>query len=205
MDAMRDGGPVNIPLTLKFKGGRDYLQGPDIYNAVNQAIRKVMGNSFFVSHIEYRSFARRQIDVCILADDHEVTGDQMGRFKAMNKSGQMIGGILVQSDRDICGRYDYHEEKIISRSVWGDASISQLERGGYSSIEEIVALTKALHYKLLPSVKKWVFVQLALTRPLKETADSYSIALKQNLGGRYTRSSIVEDGVEIGWIGFSLS
>ncbi len=192
-----------VCLDFDFKGERDYIQGPDIYNFVNKEVQKKFGMESYVTSISYKGFFKSQILMSI-GETSQNDSESIGSFKFRSIDGSIKCGELRESNVSPTGRKPYNEENILKNSQIEDKCIFQRKRAGFSSLEEIVSLTKALHNKLFPSDKKWIFVQLELNKPINEIESLYKVHLKKNLGNKYTRSTIEENGNEIGWIGFSL-
>ena len=84
--------------------------------------------------------------------------------------------------------------------------MSMVPGPGYTTVENLVAMTKHLHLSLFPEARgKWFFSRLELTRLLPTYTDGpLCIELSHSLGQRLTRSSITLYGKPAGRIYFSL-
>ena len=194
--------PMNdnaAPLGLGFKGERTYIQGGDIYNAIETHI-SMADSTAFVEHLVFRQFARRDCDLVwdkpgdgalLIAQGRSRAADGMRRFW------------VTQSQRDAVGRRPFDEDSITDAAVSAGNQIWSRQRSEYTPIEEIIALTKRLAYELTPDVDgKWVFGQIDLTRPLPTSYAKLGIFQKNLIAGRFSVNQITIGDTEIGNIRF---
>jgi len=198
-----DESKVKTVLNLQYKGDRNYLQGGDIFNALTDELKAKFGSQAFVSSINYKDLFKQAVELIIAPADKALTG-QKATFTGKNGD-ELIQGALVETDVDVLGRTSYDESLVVDKCTFGENSISQEQRGGFSAMEEIVSITKALHQKMYDIEGKWLFVQAGILEALVEDDGLYTVIIKSTVGQRYTRSIISKNGKEIGWIGFSLS
>ncbi len=197
--AKRD--PKRIQTYLRFKGARNYLQGPDLFAAAQSSLQSCFGSDWAVMEIRFHRMTVSQCDL--------VAGEQTGRVADLMVTGDP-GGLqpwcLVPRDEPVTERCDYDEDRIISASFVHGDSIAMGTRSSANAIEEIVSLTKRLHLANFTGVPgKWLFVGLRLVRPLVVEADGpFRITLRRSLGGRLTQSVIESNGVHLGEIDFAL-
>lgn len=195
--------PQELP--LRFKGKRQYLQGGDIYDAVMSITKDLFGEKAWVDFIVFRSFARKSCEVIFAKDEKMAVDNAIARFTAKIEE-HNLNGVVVETERAVEGRYEYDEDKIIQTASINKQCITQVERAGFTAIEEVIALTKSLHYDQIPIEQgQWVFTQLDLTSPFAAESLPFSIELKQNLAGKMTISEVKEDGVMIGKIRFTVA
>lgn len=190
------------PLNLRFKGDRAYLQGGDIYNAVNNLAGELAGKAeAYVSKIAFRRFARQDCDLLgeeprdktALIASGTITIEQQPSAKFW----------IIETDRPPIGRYDYDEPRIVSSASIHEKTIILRKRTPYTSIEEVIALTKALSYALAPDIDgKWLFGQLNLHHPFVDARNVLRIEQKAILANRFTTNAIYQDNAWIGDIRF---
>ena len=189
----------SVALNVGFKGTRNYIQGGDIYNAIDACVRATRSESY-IQHLAFRHFARRdcdllwtepKADVTLIGQGRSVFGEEQRRFW------------VSESSRDAAGRRPYDEDSIVRSSTIEGRQITLTHRSVYTPIEEIIALTKRLAYHLAPDVDgKWVFGQLDLTQRIPETYDKVVIRQKKVLASRFSVNEIVVDDNTIGSIRF---
>ncbi len=195
--------PQKLP--LRFKGKREYLQGGDIYDGVISSTKELFGEKAWVDFMVFRSFARKSCEV-IFARDQKINVDNaFARFTA--KIGEdNLNGVVIETESAVEGRYEYDEDKIIQTASINKQCITQVERAGFTAIEEVIALTKNLHYDQIPIEQgQWVFTQLDLTSPFATESLPFSVEIKQNLADKMTISEIRENDVPIGKIRFTVA
>ncbi len=189
-----------INIDFCFKGNRQYVHGTDIYTKLlelqNSDIKKI--------DIAFHGIALHNMTfspVKSIVDDIKVT------FRCM-KDDKKIILFGVENNKDVDCRYEYKEEKIIENSiVISSAESILLERQTeYSFIEHIVAMNKALVESLYSDADgKWYFTRLQLKEPINmSNVASLKLILKSNFQLKLTKSAIIVNEIEVGFIYFSL-
>jgi len=150
-------------LELKFKGDRNYIQGGDIFAAIERIVRGEDELSF-VSRISFRHFGRHD---CDLYWDPVAGGERLVAEGNIHTTSGNRKCWVVESQRPVRGRYEFDEEGLVECAVMVGQQISMDYNDAYSPIEQVIALTKRLNYKLSPDVDgRWVFGQLNLKIPM---------------------------------------
>jgi hypothetical protein len=117
---------------------------------------------------------------------------------------------LVDRPGEVVGRRPCPETEIIARCVLdrgaGAVSRSLGEKPGFTPVEAAVALNKHLHLQVFSkSQGKWLFTEMRTVRPLvAELVGSLELRLSSYSNPRLTRSAILLDGQELGYMCFSL-
>lgn len=195
-----------FPLNLLFKGERDYHQGGDLYNAVQEIAENFLGKKAWVDHIIFRGFAQYTCEL-VLSEPNTITMESVRAKCTIRHGEKLIIGTILETKNKVMGRYPFDENLVIKEAVLEGQCISQKNRTGFSAIEEIIVLTKFLHNRLLPAQSgRWIFSQLDLTEPFSiDKACCYAIELKQNLANRMTVSDIKQHDKIIGKIRFTVT
>ena len=191
-----------IPLHLRYKGDRNYLQGGDFYNRINSMAPTITGlDGAYLSQIVFRAFCRNDADICFYppSSNNIVVG-----------SGDCVSGEnfkkkfwIIESDRLVKERYPFDEARIVEPAAWTSTTITLSLKTGYTPIEEAIALTKALSYKTYPSVLgKWVFGQLDLKQPFQSEYGTIHIEQKTSFAGKFILNAIYQDNTFVGDIRF---
>lgn len=191
-------------LDLDFKGARDYLQGPDIYNQTLkwlEAVRPTLTDIDFAFHRR----ASRQLGVIFGPLPEGVEPVAVCAFTSEGKRERIY---LVETDSIVTGRKPYPEEEIVSELELDFTARCGVLRGevSYTDIEVWVAMTKALHYKVFPHLDgKWLFVRGRFPQYRRKTkADMRSLVIVSSFNDKLTRSEALLDGVKVGEIFFSI-
>jgi hypothetical protein len=199
----------NVPIPMCFKGSRTYLHGTDLYNSLCSVVPQASGLDIAAPlRISIHRLVTHECDMLLSAP-----GEAIGKpdkvwaefFFSSNKG--QVSGWMHETGRPVQCRYEYAEEMIERKSTVDQAKslISIAEDTGFSPIEVAVAITKKMHYTLIPTAAKWLFTKLELKRLLKaEDARSLHVRLEHNFNNRLTKSSVISDGAVIGHIYFSL-
>lgn len=196
-----------IPLESTFRGERPYIQGAALYDEVLAAIGDKLppGPVSFIFH----SILKNQADLITSSQSlRHLREEPAFRAEIRLGSGEsLLHAALVESERPVTVREPCDEKEIVATSVIDEATkritLKQCTTG--SVMEQIVAINKHLHFRLLPQLgPKWIFARLELKAPLPAApVADLTVVLKQVLGNRFTRSEILVDGNNVGFISFS--
>ena len=197
--------------SLKFcyKGDRDYIQGPDIYNEINK---------FIINDLKIQNI--RQIDIsihkiiknCLNLEVYknktvDKRDDTAVVFSFVHNSDRYIL-LLSENDKKVDCRYEYPEEEIVKRCrVFSDKQMIILEsRTDFSDIEIFTAMNKALLKSIYPDVNgKWLLTRFETDK--YRYCSQYHfvlIELKHNFNFRLTKSIVNINNNQQGIIYFSL-
>lgn len=186
-------------LSFRFKGSRDYVQGGDVFDVLEQWLKK---QGKYIQELNFRSFSANQL-ACVFTEPSEnITAEG----KAVDNDGTQTLFWLTETAEPVTERHPFDEDAITSHARIEGKVIEASNTAQYSVIEQIIALTKALNYSLTPDINgKWVFAQLRLKEALPESADNFSIRQKTLLGGRFSTQEIKLDNRVVGDIRFITS
>jgi len=187
-------------LNFCFKGSRKYVHGTDIFRKLTEYYGKDIKNIDIAFHgitIRNMTFFTEK------PDDKEVKVT----FRCLRNEDK-IKLFGIENDLSVDCRYEYLEEKIVVNSVVDiqEESIVLDAQTEYSFIEHIVAMNKALLEKLYNDMNgKWYFTRLQLNENISMSdVSSLQVILKSNFQFKLTKSAIVANGLELGFIYFSL-
>jgi hypothetical protein len=191
-----------MPLNLRFKGERNYLQGGDIYNALNCLAPGIAGcPDAYLCHITFRNLCKNDADLYMYQPEaHERV---IGTGIIAAKEDLSVRVWVVESERPVAGRYAFDEQRIVSPAIITGKRITLRHTTVYSPVEDIIALTKELTYELFPVAQgKWVFGQLDINRPFLNEHHVISIEQRSSFAGRFTVNTIFQNEAPIGEIRF---
>lgn len=193
---------------MSYKGDRNYLQGPDIYNAVTRIISGRNPRIVFDRiKMAFHKIARNQ---CKLTYGNYSVLEQMPKdinveVNFMAPSFHIIGW-LVETDEHVIERIPYPEEDIVKKtSVYGKMITIEGEVQ-FTPIEILVAMTKQLHINLYKIKSgRWIFTRIELNRLMTiSDASNFKVEIEKNLNNRLTKGSIHSGEEMLGYIYFSL-
>lgn len=186
-------------LALGYKGQRTYLQGGDIFNAINTWASSACGPIAFISRLSFRQIART---ACVVTMQEPV-GSSMGHGQLM-VAGKEKSFWLVETGEHILDRYPYDEEAVVAAlQVNVQAREGVLPVVTATPIEEVIAVTKRLNNEVARLTSgKWLFGQLHLEQPLTRDGRTLRIAMRSLLANRFSVNDIYYDDELIGNIRF---
>ncbi|MCT7655661.1 ketoacyl-ACP synthase III [Oceanimonas sp. NS1] len=110
---------------------------------------------------------------------------------------------VVEESRAVIGRYPFDEDGLVEPAIIEGNTIKITSLNQYNTIENVVALTKRINYKLSPDVDgKWVFGQVELIQKLPERFSTLEIVRVSERANKFSCNAIKIDGNEIGEIRF---
>lgn len=189
-----------INLDFCFKGSRQYVHGTDIFTKLIEEYNNDINNIDIAFH-------GITINNMTFSTDKPETEEVRVTFRSLYNDNK-IKLFGVENESSVNCRYEYLEEKITANSSVDvtEESIALNTPTEYSFIEHIVAMNKALLENLYPEVNgKWYFTRLQL----KENIDmsdisSLKLILRSNFQFKLTKTAILVNEKEVGFIYFSL-
>lgn len=186
-------------LLFRFKGDRNYIHGSDIFDDLEQWLKK---QGKYIQELSFRSFSDKHL-ACVFS---EPADEIKAEGKALDSEGKQTLFWLIETSQPVVERYPFDEDAITSHAQITGKTIEASATDTYSVIEQVIALTKALNYSLTPDIDgKWVFGQLRLKETLPEEAQHFVIRQKTLLGGRFSTQEIKLDDRVVGDIRFITS
>ena len=196
---------ISATLQIPFKGSRDYLQGPDIFDWVLSYLNDANAGPLDVFEISFHSMAIKPLELSVR---------EVPRGGKPTATGYYVGTEgkvrfwLTETNGKIEGRVPYSEEELVACLHYFDNDNEvELAKGvGFSDIETWVSMTKALHHKMFPEATgKWVFARAKLNAYTSDRIMAkYRVKLASKLGHKLTRNEIYLNDVKVGDIFFSL-
>ncbi|BEK05896.1 hypothetical protein [Campylobacter jejuni] len=177
-----------MELNFNFKGERNYIQGPDVYNALLPLINQDSCKNFDLS------FHQIMTQNILLSNEIPKNLEDLYficKFQQSNIE-QQIYGIKNIKSKPI-QRYPYPEEQILENAKidFNNKTISLNKATNFSFMEEIIALNKFLLQTIIQKETpgKWYFSKLQTKRILKR---SYPLMMqfKSNFNSLLVKSEI---------------
>jgi hypothetical protein len=189
-------------LNTPYKGSRHYVQGGDLFNSISQkSLELFQQRKPYVSQLSFSNFAYHLCNFVVdeSADIQSITGKGVITFDdATKKHFYLTETSTVPSER-----VPFDEDGLVAKAKYTERSIQLSGKPPFSSIETVIALTKALSYKNMPPHQgKWVFGRIDLTRALPEISNSVIVESISSVAGRFGIYNIVIEGDSVGNIQF---
>lgn len=191
------------PINVQFRGSRGYLHGTDLFTALLEATKEAFPiGEISEIRIQYRRFYRGSIRPEFLNASEIRKADWSCRIGQ-----QEIAAKISEAPQGANPvRYPFEEHKLNSVIRFGSDLVTLKERCGFSPIEYVVFMAKALHLEIQPPApgESWILSALTLAHPPEEsTLKGLTIKIESGHGGSFTRSSVTNVRGKIGDIFFS--
>lgn len=186
---------------FRFKGGRTYIHGTDLFQSVTQFLEAEKSGYF--KEMSFRLFGDKQCAILFAAPESAKSRVIcQGRWYD-TETGSDVRFWVVEQGAPVSDRYEFDEDALCSGAELSEDTILRSFNSEFSMIENIVALTKKFHNEKLPLTKgKWVFGQIVLNERLPDSSSLIQIENYQNIKDRFSRNRIVLDGHIVGEIRF---
>ena len=161
---------------FKFKGGRSYVHGTDIYDSMLEMVLDYFGEYPDSVKGSFHGLLKNNGIFRIYNSGEPLENEQLfGLFSILMKE-NMYQLVLLDAGTPISLYYKYDEQKVLENVVLKDETITMQFKSTYTYIEQIVSMTKKLHLTIYPVAKgKWLF-----TKILVDKAVDFGAALGQN-------------------------
>ncbi|MBD2133195.1 hypothetical protein H6F47_12320 [Sphaerospermopsis sp. FACHB-1094] len=199
----------DFDIEIPFKGTRNYLHSSDVYNALCNGIMEFTGITDFhlmsKTKLVFRDFAQHPLRAVF--QSHHTSAKAVFSFEINDVKYRCE---LIEREAEVQNRIVFNEEAIITECVFDldhkTVAFASIPDFPYSPIEIVVAANKSLHMQYFSqNPGKWLFTEIFTEKPLKDIYfDTMKIMLKTCLSTRLTKSAIILDNTECGYICFSL-
>lgn len=198
------------PLNIGFKGERNYIQGPDMLDKAMQIIQqKQLGEIRDIEFIIQRMACQHlQLEIEQVGSSLSANPDDVAVIKFTIGEERFFARLMTASGAPQA-RAPYDESLVTRRcqiNTVGRSIRLAEDSSGYSSIERLVSMNKALHLAVLekPVDTQWVFCRWDSSGwPLPEDLNHAEVVLRQTLGSRLTRADVMLNNSQLGQIYFS--
>lgn len=193
---------ADFSLTLRFKGARTYVQGPDIHDAMCDALT---GRGIVLEKVDLVCHRLVTTNVTVREIPAEESPSE-GVHAVFRFNGRTL--VVAENGEPITLRELYDEPALVAQMEL-DATTRRIAiapPSGFSNAELVVSLNKELLTRCFPEAKgKWLFTRLQLPQSFRQS--QFARIEVQFLGHsnfRITRSALFGDGVPLGNLYFSL-
>jgi len=189
-----------------FKGERNYVQGPDIYNQLIKCLVEKYLHEPKCFKLSLHRLVRKNCLLVYGRENEELNEPEnyCANLSFIDKD-IFYKGYVIEDEKEIYCRYPYNEEAINKLLEMSSNKVCLLYKSPLSFIETIVAMNKKLHYEICSREGKWLFTKLELKKiPKENTGVGITIKLVKNFKNFMTKSKIYYREKELGYIYFSL-
>lgn len=192
-------------LDIPLKGSRDYIQGPDLFNAAFETLVEEAGAVSGEFEIAFHRMAHRQVQ--LIWDTDDAPGDAFA-LGSNSIKGTRARYWMRELEAPLSDRQPYPEHEIVAQLSFDEAlSEARLDTPfPYSDMEIWVSMIKALHQRRFAGAAgKWVFARAKLRAyDPKHAPASLRVALAATLGTKLTRNEVYLNDEKIGDVFFAL-
>lgn len=197
------------PINFRFKGMRNYVQGPDVFNGMMDIVtRSISVDSNCHIKFSIHQMVSKQCKLFSVPLDslEKPSEDVVASLQIVSSDGSGLKSWLVESSLEVKERDDYDESIFKRLCIIEGQTISLAESVEYSPVEILVAMNKLLHIELYGAHGiKWLFTRLELQRFITDDdVKAVSIEVLQIFGNhKLTKSEIRVGDSLVGHIYFS--
>ncbi|WP_313698726.1 hypothetical protein [Achromobacter sp.] len=195
-------------LKLVFKGARNYVHGTTMFDETVRLLAEAGYNQ--LADIKFVIHEMTSVNLRLVVEEyHDIAAANSVAIMRFTAGGQAMQARIVSDDGAPAARVPYDEARIESccqiDTTTRDIRLSR-DISGFSQIEVLVSMNKALHLAVLekPAQTSWVFCRWdGFAWPLPADLSGVTIRLKQTLGTRLTRADVALGQETLGQIYFS--
>ena len=193
-----------VKVRFQYKGDRDYIQGPDMYN---EMLKPFINNNVCEIGFSAHSFLQEPSGYLCVSDNKQDI-DSIKNIKArmqFRKNEDMVWLALLERKNDEpVSRVEYEEQLVINYCQFGSDGVELLVDRPFSFIETLVSMKKAMLQRMFEGVEgKWVFTRVDFPQYCNSRS-GLAVKFKHNMNFRLLKSDILVDGNKVGDIYFSL-
>jgi len=195
-------------LEFCFKGTRTYIQGPDIFDAVVDKLKKYFDldkitNIKYSAHKMLKANANMTIVDCFNSDDFGEINSII-TFKIDDKKYYVV---VVENENEIECSNEYSEETVRTKSIVNDTNIEFNNILDDSITELIVSMNKYYLQETVTKNGKWIVTKFEynnLIDTIEIKGRKLGLELKNNFNNKLTKSIITINSKAVGYLYFSL-
>ena len=193
---------------FKLKGSRDYVQGADIFDKILVFVNAFFGNyptminGNFYKLLQYNGLFSLYSDT----ESHKQENCYAYFSIYFDQARYQVNVSRAGSRVSISEEYD--EDEVLNGIIIENDKANMLVKQSYSYMEQIVAMTKKLHFIIYPNTNgKWLFTKISLKGVVNPTLfidKTLLIEAKKNFHNKLTQNAIYLEDRYLGDIWYSL-
>lgn len=194
-------------LDVFFRGERNYIYGPDLYNNTVALVRQHF-NTNELATVDFSSHKMTDCGLTFRLCDEQQNIENVQSKISFAINGKKYYGYLIENFNVVSKRLPYPEEEIIRDCVldYDQKSATLNKLTAFKLTDNYTALTKHLHKNIHSEISgKWIFVRIQYDNySFDETYSEISVVQTKNLSNKYTANTLFIDGSKVGCLYFSL-
>lgn len=195
-------------VSFSFKGNRSYVAGTDIYDSMLMTVLETFSEYPTSISGSFHNLLNYNGVFSIHDNIKEIENKEFHAVFNVKLKDAVFFVTLLSTDKNISSNSEYNEDRILKVMHFKENVGQMIINDKYSYMEQIVAMTKKLHFNIFPKADgKWLFTKILITDIIdpKEFKDKkLTVSVDRNLHYKLTQNSIFLDNQKIGNIWFSL-
>ena len=195
-------------LEFCFKGNRTYVQGPDIFDAVIEKLKK----DYHLSQLKDVKYAAHDMlltnaDLIIIEEFNKDDYEQINSVITFKIDNKKYYAIVVKNLNKIECVNDYSEEIVRTKSIINGSKIIFENILDNSLAELTVSMNKYFLQQTISENGKWIVTKIEYTNlidTMNITNKKLSLEITNNFNNKLTKSIIRVDNQIVGYLYFSL-
>ncbi len=195
-------------LEFCFKGSRNYVQGPDIFEAVVEKL-KLDFDIHNVTDIKYSAHEMLHTNAEMIVSENFNNNDfeKINSVITFKKNDTKCYVVIVENGDKIECSTDYSEEIVRTKSIINKNIITFANELEDSITEIVVSMNKYFLQETVTKNGKWIVTKFEYKElvNLEDIKDKeLKLELTNNFNNKLTKSTIFVDDVAVGYLYFSL-
>jgi hypothetical protein len=195
-------------LIFKFKGRRTYVQGADIFDKVLEIVHNFFGTYPNLIRASFYNLLQHEALFSIYDETKPINKESCCALFSLYIGQSKYQVEVTATENKILSSKQYNEDAVLTGVNIKNKVASMIVKQSYSYMEQIVAMTKQLHFIVYQEAKgKWLFSKLELKDvidPLLYLNQKLLIKAKKNFHYKLTQNAIYLDTKYLGDIWYSL-
>lgn len=184
--------------SICFKGDREYIQGGDIYDAINEYLDDNL-KGFFISKLTFN----KKIDTSFSISKSQE--NKFGSVQLTDSNNKIFNFFLNQTSDLIQFRREYFEDLINTKAKIYGKTVKVKYVEDFTTIEHIICINKFLNISIYPNdIRKWIFVRAIFNNVLPKRFCKLSLNIEKTINSSFTICSVNIDNTNIGTVQFAL-
>jgi len=193
-------------LDFCFKGNRKYVQGPDIFDATTEILSKEFTN---ITNLKYTAYQMLHNNATLVITNKFVKKEYeiINSIIIFFSNEQKYYAVVCNNGKIINCSTEYSEKVVENNSEIIENAISFQNTLSYSFTEIVVSMNKYFFNQTIEESGKWIvtkFDYLYLDDISNADNVNIKIELLQNLNNKLTKSKLLLNNKEVGYLYFSL-
>lgn len=195
-------------LEFCFKGIRNYVQGPDIFDAVIYKLKKDFDINK-ISDIKYSAheMLTENANLFIVNEFNKNEYEKINSIVTFKIEDKKYHAVIVQNDNKIECSNEYSEETVRTKSIINNSTILFENTLDNSLTELIVSMNKYFLQKTIKEDGKWIVTKFEYNNLMNLENIKYKnlqLELTNNFNNKLTKSTVKVDDKIVGYLYFSL-